>query len=128
MFTETGDTNAREKAGSALGGFGALYKLSQPGPRRVARHAEMVYRGDEMHTGFDNVSFSSANTALVAEDAGDTLHTQRNAFDSLWAIRTDVNYGAPARTGSEAGAVRRPGRVGHHRLGLLGDGRLPERG
>jgi hypothetical protein len=32
----------------------------------------------------------------VAEDAGDTLHTQRNAFDSLWAIRTDVNYGAPS--------------------------------
>jgi hypothetical protein len=48
----------------------------------------------EIHAGFDNVSFSNANTAPVAEDAGDTLHTQRNAFDSLWAIRTDVNYGA----------------------------------
>jgi hypothetical protein len=95
VFTETGDTSALSEAGAALGGYGALYKLSQSGPGASHGTLTMVYRGNEMHTGFDNVSFSSANTALVAEDAGDTLHTQRNAFDSLWAIRTNVNYGAP---------------------------------
>ena len=113
VFTETGDTNALSEAGAALGGYGALYKLSQPGPGAAHGTLSMVYRGNEMHTGFDNVSFSSANTALVAEDAGDTLHTQRNAFDSLWAIRTDVNYGAPThrrRSGccTSAGTHRPP--------------------
>jgi hypothetical protein len=29
---------------------------------------------------------------LVAEDAGDTPHSERGRFDSLYAIRTDVNY------------------------------------
>ena len=96
VFTETGDTSALSEAGAALGGYGALYKLSQSSPGASHGTLTMVYRGNEMHTGFDNVSFSSANTALVAEDAGDTLHTQRNAFDSLWAIRTDVDYGAPS--------------------------------
>jgi hypothetical protein len=31
----------------------------------------------------------------VAEDAGDTLHTQRGRFDSLWAVRTTADYGDP---------------------------------
>ena len=56
----------------------------------------MVYRGDEhAHRASTTSRSRDANTALVAEDAGDTLHTQRNALDSLWAIRTDADYGAP---------------------------------
>ncbi len=31
-FTETGDTNANTEAGAALGGYGAVYRLTQPGP------------------------------------------------------------------------------------------------
>lgn len=50
---------------------------ASPAPGASHGTLTMVYRGNEMHTGFDNVSFSSANTALVAEDAGDTLHTQQ---------------------------------------------------
>ena len=34
------------------------------------------------HSGFDNVTFLSKNRITFVEDAGDTLHTQRNALDS----------------------------------------------
>ena len=94
VFTETGDTDSGSQAGAALGGYGAVFELSQPGPRAMHGHLHMVIRGDELHTGFDNISFADRNTVLVAEDAGDTLHTERGRFDSLYAIRTDGNYGS----------------------------------
>jgi len=94
VFTETGDTDANSQAGAALGGFGAVFELSQSGPRSMQGHLRTVIRGDELHTGFDNISFADRTTALVAEDAGDTLHTERARFDSLYAIRTDVDYGS----------------------------------
>jgi hypothetical protein len=93
VFTETGDTNAESQAGAAYGGYGAVFELSEAGPRAAHGTLRMVFRGDELHTGFDNISFADARTALVAEDAGDTLHTQRARFDSLYAVRIDVNYG-----------------------------------
>jgi hypothetical protein len=92
VFTETGDTDADSQAGAALGGFGALFELRQDGPRANRGHLRMVLRGDKLHTGFDNISFAGRTTVLVAEDAGDTLHTERGRFDSLYAIRTDVGY------------------------------------
>jgi secreted PhoX family phosphatase len=92
VFTETGDTDADSQAGAALGGFGALFELRENGPRANRGHLRMVIRGDELHTGFDNIAFADRTTVLVAEDAGDTLHTQRGRFDSLYAIRTDVSY------------------------------------
>jgi uncharacterized protein DUF839 len=92
VFTETGDTDADSQAGAALGGFGALFELRETGPRANRGHLRMVIRGDELHTGFDNIAFADRTTVLVAEDAGDTLHTQRGRFDSLYAVRTDVNY------------------------------------
>jgi uncharacterized protein DUF839 len=94
VFTETGDTDATSQAGAALGGYGALYVLHQGSPGSGHGTLSMLYRGDEQHTGFDNIAFSSQNTVLVAEDAGDTLHTQRNAFDSLYAFDLNADYGA----------------------------------
>jgi hypothetical protein len=95
VFTETGDTNADTEAGSLGGGFGAVYELDQANAGSPTGKLHIVYRGDKNHNSFDNLSFSSANTVLVAEDRGDTEHTQLGQFDSLWAIRTDVNYGLP---------------------------------
>ena len=95
VFSETGDTNADTEAGSQGGGFGALYELDQANAGAPTGKLHIVYRGDKNHNSFDNLSFSSGNTVLVAEDRGDTEHTQLGQFDSLWAIRTDVNYGLP---------------------------------
>ena len=42
--------------------------------------------GDVTHTGFDNISFATKNQLLVVEDAGDSLHKQRNALDSGYVL------------------------------------------
>jgi hypothetical protein len=44
----------------------------------------------------DNTSFLSRDTFGVVEDAGDTLHGQRNALDSGYALDVDLDYANPA--------------------------------
>jgi hypothetical protein len=52
----------------------------------------MLYRGDVTHTGLDNIGFLSRTALAVVEDAGDILHTQRNAFDSGYLLDTSASY------------------------------------
>jgi secreted PhoX family phosphatase len=94
-FTATGDTDNRTEAGSAYGGFGGVFKLCQDDPTADTGTLSLVYRGDQAHTGLDNVSFSTKLDLIAVEDAGDTLHTQRNAFDSAYDIELTTDYGAP---------------------------------
>jgi hypothetical protein len=91
VFTETGDTNAATEAGAAYGGFGALMKLSQS-PTSDDGSISMLYRGDVTHTGLDNITFTGRNTLAAVEDAGDTLHAQRNAFDSGYLFELGGDY------------------------------------
>ncbi len=95
VFTETGDTNALSEANAAHGGFGALFKLTQS-PRADGGSLTIVYRGDVVHTAFDNITFVSRTKFAAVEDAGDLLHTQRNALDSgyLFDLSTDYSTGA----------------------------------
>jgi hypothetical protein len=55
-----------------------------------------VYRVDAVTLlggyGFDNVTFFSRNIVAFVEDAGDTLHTQRNALDSGWLLDVTAEY------------------------------------
>jgi hypothetical protein len=90
-FDETGDTDARTEAGSAGGGFGSVFKL-EFGGKSGAGALSLLYRGDVMHAGFDNVTFLSRNVVAVVEDAGDLLHTQRNALDSGWLLDVTADY------------------------------------
>jgi hypothetical protein len=54
--------------------------------------------GDVEHTGFDNISFATADQLLVVEDAGDLLHGQRNALDSGYVLDVRGNQARhPAR-------------------------------
>jgi hypothetical protein len=55
----------------------------------------MFYQGDVAHTGLDNLAFWSSDNLVVVEDAGDTLHTQRNALDSAYALDLQVDYSDP---------------------------------
>jgi hypothetical protein len=103
-FSETGDTDARTEVGAAKGGFGGIFKLSQKHPSSNAGTLTLFYLSDALHTGFDNVGFWSKNEVVFVEDAGDTLHTQRNALDSafLFDVRKDYAHGAqPARLFAE---------------------------
>jgi len=96
FFDETGDTNASTEAGSAWGGFGGVFRLTQSGPSSNDGTLALFYLGDVAHTGLDNVAFWDRDHIVFVEDAGDGLHTQRNAFDSayLFDVRSDYSHGA----------------------------------
>jgi hypothetical protein len=95
-FDETGDTNATSPENSASGGWGSIMKLSQSDPSANTGTLTMFYKSDEAHSGLDNVAFLSQNAISFVEDAGDTLHTQRNALDSAYVWNVSTDYSNPA--------------------------------
>ncbi|HET7477689.1 MAG TPA: alkaline phosphatase PhoX [Dermatophilaceae bacterium] len=94
FFAETGDTDIKTQAGALYGGFGAVYRLAQKNPGAATGELSMFYRGDARHTGLDNLAFFGRHQVVFAEDAGDTLHTQRNALDSAYLFDTRLSYAA----------------------------------
>jgi len=96
FFDETGDTNATSTENDSSGGWGSIMKLTQRGPSADTGKLTMFYKSDQAHSGFDNVTFLSQNEITFVEDAGDTLHSQRNALDSGYVFDTNTNYSDPA--------------------------------
>ncbi len=90
-FDETGDTDLQTQAGDH-GGFGSVMKLVQASPSANTGKLSMFYKGDAAHSGFDNVAFWTADKLVFVEDAGDSLHTQRNALDSAFMFNVNHNY------------------------------------
>ena len=88
-FTETGDTNADS---TLPGRFGGVFRLTQPSPTASSGSLAPAYLGDLQHTGLDNISFATSDQLLVVEDAGDTLHGQRNALDSGYLLDLRKSY------------------------------------
>jgi hypothetical protein len=95
-FDETGDTNATSAENTCCGGWGSVMKLTQPDPSADTGTITMFFRGDQAHSGFDNVAFLSNDSVSFVEDAGDTLHGQRNALDSGYVLDVNADYGDPA--------------------------------
>jgi hypothetical protein len=96
FFDETGDTDNRSEAGAAFGGFGSILKFVQASPTANTGKLSLFYLSDAAHSGFDNVAFWSQDQIVFVEDAGDTLHTQRNALDSAFAFDVRLDYSNPA--------------------------------
>lgn len=96
FFDETGDTNATSAENDSSGGWGSVLKLTQPNPSSDTGTLTMFCKSDEAHSGFDNVTFLSHTAVTFVEDAGDTLHTQRNALDSGYILQTNVDYSNPS--------------------------------
>ena len=96
FFDETGDTNTLTEAGADFGGFGSIMKLTQSGPSSNNGRLTQFYRGDVAHSGFDNVAFWTKDRVVFVEDAGDTLHTQRNALDSAFMFDVNADYANPS--------------------------------
>jgi hypothetical protein len=94
FFDETGDTNATSTANADFGGWGSVLKLTQDSVTGDAGKLSLVYKGDQAHAAFDNVVFTDADHLAVVEDAGDTLHTQRNALDSGYLFDVTQSYAA----------------------------------
>jgi hypothetical protein len=95
-FDETGDTNATSAENTCCGGWGSVLKLTQSDPSADTGSITMFYRGDQAHSGFDNAAFFSRNLISFVEDAGDTLHGQRNALDSGYVLDVSADYANPA--------------------------------
>ena len=96
VFDETGDTNATGAENADAGGWGSIFRLTQKDPSADHGRLSIVYKGVQERAGFDNVQFLSRDTLVVGEDAGDTLHSQRNALDSGFAFDVDVDYSSAA--------------------------------
>jgi len=94
---ETGDTDATSPENSNAGGWGSIIKLTQSSPDADAGTLTMFYKSDEAHSGLDNVAFLSKDVISFVEDAGDTLHSQRNALDSAYAFNVKLDYADPAK-------------------------------
>lgn len=97
FFDETGDTNALSTANADFGGWGSVLKLTQAGPTADTGKLSLVYKGDQAHAGFDNLAFTDAGHLAVVEDAGDLLHSQRNALDSGFLFDVTQNYATSGR-------------------------------
>lgn len=89
IFDETGDTNLNTQAGTTYGGFGAIFRLRLTGN---SGKLSLVYNGDAVHAGFDNCAFWDRDRIVFVEDAGDTLHNQRQGLDSAWLFDLNTNY------------------------------------
>jgi hypothetical protein len=95
-FDETGDTNATSPENACCGGWTSVMKLTQASPSAATGKLTMFYKGDQAHAGFDNVAFFTRDLISFVEDAGDGLHTQRNALDSGFILDVTKDYSNPA--------------------------------
>jgi hypothetical protein len=89
-FTETGDTT---DSSTLPGAYGGVFRLSQASPGANTGKLSIAAVGDKAHTGFDNIQFATDEELLVVEDAGDSLHTKRNALDSGYLYRLGSHDG-----------------------------------
>jgi len=96
-FDETGDTNATSPENSCCGGWTSIMKLRQADPSAATGKLTLFYKGDQAHAGFDNAAFFSKDEISFVEDAGDTLHRQRNALDSGFLFDVNTDYSNPAK-------------------------------
>jgi hypothetical protein len=94
FFTETGDTNATSTENDTAGGWGSLFKLTQSDPSASTGKISVFFKGSVGVTGLDNLTFLSKGQLAAVEDAGDTLHSQRNALDSGFAFDLGTDYSA----------------------------------
>jgi hypothetical protein len=83
----TGDTDAQsgdEVDLAQRGAWGSIFRVDL-NPDRAAGTISIFVLGDSVHNSFDNVTWADAFQLLTAEDRGNTLHTQLNTLDSVWA-------------------------------------------
>ena len=88
FFDPTGDTNSTSGSVpdlAARGAWGSIFRVDLKHSRKAGK-ISIFALGDAVHSSFDNLAFADGNTLLAAEDRGDTLHSQLNALDSVWAF------------------------------------------
>ncbi len=108
FFSPTGDTDAptsQVPALAARGSWGSLFRVdlrdddhhSRARPSHDDGRISIFFLGDQTHNSFDNIAMADENTLLAAEDRGDTLHSQLNTLDSVWAFDVKSRRPRPVR-------------------------------
>jgi hypothetical protein len=92
VFTATGDTT--KVAGDVpealkRGAYGSLFRVDLA-PDKNTGTISILFRGDQTHNSFDNITAADPYTLFVGEDRGDTLHGQLNTLDSVWSVDTET--------------------------------------
>jgi hypothetical protein len=100
FFCPTGNTDS--VAGEnpflqARGAYGAIFRVDMVRVGKFDGVISLLYLGDHTHNSFDNLAFANEHQLLATEDRGDTLHTQLNTLDSVWAFETRLPKKAPIR-------------------------------
>ena len=110
FFDPTGDTDSIAGENpflQARGAYGAIFRVDLDRVERESgdHHGQqqssfdgrisLFVLGDHNHNSFDNLAFVNEHQLLAAEDRGDTLHTELNTLDSIWAF--DVRSGNATR-------------------------------
>jgi hypothetical protein len=102
-FCPTGDTDSIAGENpflAARGAYGAIFRVDlrreedghehdRDDDRRAPRDdgaISLFVLGDHDHNSFDNLTFANEHQLLATEDRGDTLHTELNTLDSVWAF------------------------------------------
>ncbi|MDQ1448183.1 MAG: hypothetical protein QOC79_1154, partial [Actinomycetota bacterium] len=93
-FTETGDTNATSVENDTAGGWGSLFKVVQSDPSADTGKISVFFKGNQSVSGLDNINFLGRDQLGAVEDAGDALHSQRNALDSGYSWNVGTDYSA----------------------------------
>src|SRR5262249_51027051 len=68
------------------------FKLTQASPSANEGKISLFFEGSMVVAGLDNVQFLSRDLLIAVEDAGDTLHTQRNALDSGYVFDVTADH------------------------------------
>jgi hypothetical protein len=74
-----------------------IQRLTQSSPSATTGTLSVFYSGDQAHTGLDNIQFLSRHKLTAVEDAGDTLHKQRDALDSGYVFDVGTDYSKSSR-------------------------------
>jgi hypothetical protein len=90
------------------GAYGGVFRISQAGPSANSGRIAIAAVGNRAHTGFDNISFATERALLVVEDAGDSLHSARNALDSGYLFRLAKRHDHRSDRHSAHGRAPRP--------------------
>jgi secreted PhoX family phosphatase len=87
FFCPTGDTDSLSGNVTELaerGAWGSIFRVDLNSDRASGLISIFVL-GDAVHSSFDNITFADETTLLTTEDRGNTLHTELNTLDSVWA-------------------------------------------
>ncbi len=104
-FTETGDTST---ASTLPGAYGGVFRIRQAGPSAATGTITIAAVGNAAHTGLDNISFLTKDDLLVVEDAGDSLHQQRNALDSGYLYHLTAGRSGKGERGKDDHGKKAP--------------------